>query len=63
LQRIQGKQWVDDAIPKSVFLNKAARHRQCKSADYQSMTTQKKSLAEANKKVNFMDIWQSGMNC
>lgn len=35
-----------------LWLTGSDRHRQCKTADYQSTTTQKKSLAEANKKVN-----------
>ncbi|KAL9545150.1 hypothetical protein MBANPS3_007283 [Mucor bainieri] len=37
-------------IKRTLNLATDTRHRQCKSADYQSTTTQKKSLAEANKK-------------
>ncbi|CAO3623838.1 unnamed protein product [Mucor fragilis] len=37
-------------IKRNLNLATDTRHRQCKSADYQSTTTQKKSLAEANKK-------------
>ncbi|OAD04080.1 hypothetical protein MUCCIDRAFT_163595 [Mucor lusitanicus CBS 277.49] len=37
-------------IKQNLNLATDSRHRQCKTADYQSTTTQKKSLAEANKK-------------
>ncbi|CEP13899.1 hypothetical protein [Parasitella parasitica] len=37
-------------IKRKLNLATDSRHRQCKSADYQSTNTQKKSLAEANKK-------------